>query len=135
NDRAIVFTNMPGLQNTTDLGFYNNLFFGSKTADAVVEKDFKERDFLSMYRTSPGGAGYNWTTRPRLDPAKHEELPYLFETLGGGFDKKDVNFVSTDPASPDFLAPAPGSPQRQQGTLPGLHLKNVGPQIGAVRGQ
>jgi hypothetical protein len=134
NDRGIVFTNMPGPQ-TTDLGFYNNLFFGSKTADAVVEKDFNERNFLYMYRRSPGGSGYNWTTRPRADPPKHEELPYLFETIGGGFDKQDVTFASVDPASPDFLAPTPTSPQRQVGSVQGLHLKDVGPQVGAIRGK
>jgi serine/threonine protein kinase len=129
NDRGIVFTNMPGPQ-SNGLGFYNNLFFGSKTADAVVEKDLKITDFLAMYRTTPGGSGYNWTTRKRAEPAKPEEINYLFETIGGEFGREDVQFMSTDPASPDFLAPATGSPHRQKGTL---DPKKYGAQIGAVR--
>jgi len=132
NDRGIVFTNMPVLS-TSDLGFYNNLFYGSKTIDAVVEKDFKMSDFLGMFRTTPAGSGYNWTTRQRAEPPKPEELPYLFETRGSEFGKTeaDVQFMSTDPGSPDFLAPAATSPHRQQGTL--LPAAKFGQQIGAVR--
>lgn len=130
NDRAIVFTNMPAGQ-SGDLGFYNNLFVGSKSADAVVEKDFKVTEFLGMYRTSPGGSGYNWTTRPRGDAPKPGEIYYLFETAGGEFGRADLQFVSTDPASPDFLAPAPASPHRQVGTI--WDTKRFGTQIGAVR--
>lgn len=129
NDRGIVFTNMPGPQ-SSDLGFYNNLFFGSKTTDVIVERDYKELDFLSLYRTSPGGSGYNWTTRARTDPLKPDEVPYLFETRGQ-FARADVQFLSTDPASPDFLAPTPTSPHRQVDTL--LDKRKYGIQIGAVR--
>src|SRR5262249_40923127 len=132
NDRGIVFTNMPGPQ-SNGLGFYNNLFFGSKTADAVVEKDLKVTDFLAMYRTTPSGSSYNWTTRKRAkpaEPAKPEEINYLFETIGGEFGRGNVQFSSIDPASPDFLAPAAGSPHRQKGTL---DPKKYDTQIGAVR--
>ena len=131
NDRGIVFTNMPVLS-TRDLGFYNNLFFNSKTVDAVVEKDFKMSDFLGMFRTTPTGSAYNWTTRARAEPPKPEELPYLFETREGEFDKKDVTFMSTDPASPDFLAPTATSLQRQKGTVASART-NSRTQIGAVR--
>jgi hypothetical protein len=129
NDRGIVFTSMPGLQ-SKGFGFYNNLFSGSKTLDAVVEKGFKAADFLNMYRTDPGGSGFNWTTRARPEPAKPEEFNNLFETRGGEFDRKDVAFISNDPASPDFLAPAASSPHRQVGTL---DPKKYGTQIGAIR--
>jgi hypothetical protein len=128
-DRGIVFTDMPGPA-SRDLGFYNNLFFGSKIADALVEKDFKDVVFLSMYRVNPGGSGYNWTTRPSTVPANPEEIHYLFETIGGEVGRSDIVFASTDPASADFLAPATGSPHRQKGTL---DPKRFGPQIGAVR--
>jgi len=130
NDRALVFTNMPGGQ-TGDLGFYNNLFVKSNTADAVVEKDLKLIDLLAMCRSSPGGAAHNWTTRPRSNPPVPEELVFLFETLGSEFGRGDLEFVSTDPASPDFLAPASGSPQRDRGNL--FDRKKFGGQIGAVR--
>jgi hypothetical protein len=101
----------------------------SKTADAVVEKGFKAADFLNMYRTSPGGSGFNWTTRARPEPAKPDEINYLFETRGGEFGRGDLKFLSTDPASPDFLAPDASSPHRQAGTL---DPKKYGTQIGAV---
>jgi hypothetical protein len=133
NDRAIVFTNMPSGQ-TADLGFHNNLFYGSKTADVVVEKDYKSTDFFTMYRTSPGGFAYNWTTRPLSDPAKPDEIGTLFDSSLGKYSVPDFQFLATDPASPDFLAPAPTSPHRQQGTrlTPSKLGTQFGPQIGAV---
>jgi serine/threonine-protein kinase len=130
NDRAIVFTNMPSAR-STDLQFHNNLFVNSKTADAVVEKDYKPADFFLMYRSFPGGSSYNWTTRPPSDPPKPEELVTLFETLDGKRNAGDLQFLSTDPASPDYLAPTPTAPQRQRGTV--LDQKRFGAQIGAVR--
>jgi serine/threonine-protein kinase len=130
NDRAIVFTNMPATR-SRDFQFHNNLFVESKTADAVVEKDYKPADFFVMYRTFPGGSGYNWTTRPQSDPPNPDELVTMFETVDGRRNVGDLQFVSTDPASPDFLAPAPNAPQRQRSTL--LDQKRFGTQIGAVR--
>lgn len=130
NERAIVFAAMPGPQ-TGDLAFHNNLFVNSRTADAVVEKNYKPADFFLMYRTLPGGSAYNWTTRPASDPPNPGELSTLFDTIGKNSGVKDLPFVSTDPTSPDFLAPPPGSPQRQVGTL--LDPKRFGQQIGAVR--
>ena len=63
--------------------------------------------------------------------AKPDEIAYLFEAFGGEVGRSDVAFLSTDPASPDFLAPAPTSPHRQRGTL--LDSKKFGTQVGAVR--
>ena len=130
NDRAIVFTNMPNAQ-TGDLGFHNNLFFNSKTADVVVEKDYKQPEFNLMYRTSPGGVAFNWTTRPITVPPKPDEIATLFDSALGKGGVTDIQFASTDPASPDFLAPAPTSPHRQQDTR--LPKAKFGTQIGAVR--
>ncbi len=130
NDRAIVFTNMPSAR-STDLQFHNNLFVNSKAADAVVEKDYKPADFFLMYRAFPGGSSYNWTTRPPSEPPNPEELVTLFETLDGKRNVDDLQFLSSDPASPEFLAPAPTAPQRQRGTV--LDQKRFGTQIGAVR--
>jgi hypothetical protein len=135
NDRAIVFTSMPSGQ-TADLGFHNNLFFNSKSADVVVEKDYKPPEFFLMYRTSPGGFAFNWTTRPPTDPPRSDEIVTLFDSALGKYSAAaDIQFLSTDPASPDFLAPAPASPHRQAGTrLSQLKSgKQIGPQIGAVR--
>ncbi len=119
NDRAIVFTNMPNAQ-TGDLGFHNNLFVNSKTADVVVEKNYKASDFFLMYRTSPGGIAFNWTTRAPSDPPKSDEISTLFDSSTSRNAVTDLQFLSTDPASPDFLAPPPASPQSQPGTRPSL---------------
>lgn len=131
NDRSIVFTNMPGPQ-TSDLGFYANLFVGSKTVDAVVEKDFKLKEFLEMHRISPGGSAYNWTTRQRSEPANPDELNYLFESVGADLGRTDIEFASTDPNNPDFLAPTASSPLRKASAAIPQNNK-FGPQIGAVR--
>ena len=52
-----------------------------------------------------------------------------------GFDdfsmEIDPQFLSTDPASPDFLRPAPGSPAIDNGTIiPGYHCPTPGDQAG-----
>jgi serine/threonine-protein kinase len=130
SDRAIVFAAMPGAQ-TGDLAFHNNLFVNSKAADVIVEKNYKSADFFLMYRTNPGGSAFNWTTRTPGDPPAPGELATLFETHGKKSGVADLQFASTDPTSPDFLAPVPGSPQRQVGTL--LDPKKFGQQVGAVR--
>ncbi len=131
NDRGIVFTNMPGPQ-TRELGFYSNLFVGSKAADAVVEKDFKLKEFLEMHNISSGGAAHNWTTRPPTEPPKPEELSYLFNSIGAEHSRTDVEFVSTDPTQADFLAPkATSALQKANAALPPKN--KLGPQIGAVR--
>jgi hypothetical protein len=121
---------MPVLS-SNDLAFHNNLFYNSKTTDPIVEKDFKVSDFLGMFRTQPTGSGHNWTTRQRSEPPKPEELPNLFEAFYGEFGRTDVQFMSTDPGNPDFLAPAATSPHRQKDTL--LPKNKFGTQIGAVR--
>jgi serine/threonine-protein kinase len=132
NDRAIVFTNMPASR-SRDLQFHNNLFVDSKSADVVVEKDYKPSDFFLMYRTFPGGSSYNWTTRPTSDSARTDELSTLFETATAGSKRGvgDLQFVSTDPENPEFLAPTPTAPQKNTGTL--SDVKRFGTQIGAVR--
>jgi hypothetical protein len=130
NDKALVFTHMPSPE-SADLGFYNNLFFGSKTADAVIEKNLNIAAFLQLYRTTPGGSSYNWTTRPRPDKPRPEENLYLFETTGGRFDADSISFASTDPSSPEFLAPASTSPQRNVGSMLTDKRYNRQTQIGA----
>jgi hypothetical protein len=130
NDRALVFTHMPG-PSSSGLGFHNNLFVGSHVADAVVENDFNLAHFLAMYGTSPAGVGHNWTTRPQPDPIPPGELTTLFEGAQGRRAVADLQFQSLDPSSPNFLAPSPGSAHRQVGTS--LDRRKFGDQIGAVR--
>ena len=85
-----------------------------------------------MFRTTPGGAANNWTTRPPSEPPRQEELISLFEAFGGKrVSLEALRLSSTDPASPDFLAPTRESPHRQIGTM--WEPKRMGAQIGAVR--
>jgi hypothetical protein len=129
NDRAIVFTNMPASR-SRELQFHNNLFVDSKTADVVVEKDYKPAEFFTMYRSIPSGTGWNWTTRPASDPPDSNELATLFDTTNGKRGLGDPSFLSTDPNSSDFLAPSPNSVLRQSNSL--LDPKRFGKQVGAV---
>jgi eukaryotic-like serine/threonine-protein kinase len=129
NGRGLVFTNMPAA-GSFGFGFYNNLFFGQKTADAIVEKDLKIPEFLNMYTRERTGAAYNWTDKqfPATPPA--DALAVMFQTTGCRTGATDVQFVSTDPLSPDFLVPAATSPHKSVGTP---DAKRFGPQIGALR--
>lgn len=128
NESALVFSEMPG-PNSNGFGFYNNLFFGSRTADAVVKANYNVKTFLSMYRVTPGGSGHNWTTRARDETPLAGDLVYLFETRQGQFGATGLQFRSLDPETPDFLAPVSGSPHAKVGTM--LDAKKFGLQIGA----
>ncbi|MBS0266431.1 MAG: hypothetical protein JSS02_31155, partial [Planctomycetes bacterium] len=130
NDRAIVFMEMPATR-SRGFQFHNNLFLESRTVDMLVEKGYKAADFYLMYATFPAGSGYNWTTRPPTTPPNPDELIAPFETTGGRRGVGDLQFLSVDPVSPDFLAPTPDAPQRQAGNL--LDKKPYGTHVGAVR--
>jgi serine/threonine-protein kinase len=132
NDRGLVFSHMPS-PSSSGFGFHNNLFFGSKAADAVIEQGFNLQQFLATLGTIPGGVGYNWTTRPKPNPAPPGELLNLFDTAPGRFAAADLRFQSVDPMNAAFLAPAEGSPQRKVGTF--LDRRRFGEQIGAIRPQ
>lgn len=130
NDHGLAFSQMPG-SSSSGFGFFNNLFYGSTSADAVVEQGYSSQAFVAMSRTAPGGASFNWTTRPKPDMPAPGEIDSLFETQSSRFEATDVRFASIDPATGNFLAPAPGSPHRQPGTL--QDKRRFGMQIGAVR--
>jgi hypothetical protein len=130
SERGIVFTHMPSPSSSV-FGFHNNLFVGSQGADAVIEQGFNLPQFLAMLGTTPGGMGYNWTTRPQPNPAPPGELLNLFDAAQGRFAVAELQFQSLDPMNPAFLAPAEGSPQRQVGTF--LDRHKFGTQIGAIR--
>lgn len=131
-EQGIVWTNMPGGA-SHGFGFHNNLFVGSKSADAIVERDFSAGPFFSMCRTTPAAASHNWTSRPKPDPIPPEQLPFLFENMQGRYGASELLFQSLDPENAAFLAPVAGSPQQHAGTL--LERRRFGDQIGAVRGK
>ncbi len=112
NERGILFTHMPGA-GSNGFGFYNNLFAQMKGPAVAVEKDFNEIEFFSMYSTKRSGAANNWIDGPAAPQPGEIKL---FDAGGGRRDVKEIQFVSTDPANPDFLAPAPNGAQRSGGT-------------------
>jgi len=130
-DIGVVMAEMPGAT-SNGFGFYNNLFAGNRQGDVVVESGYQERAFLTMLRTNPGGAAFNWTSRPKPEESQPRQLAFLFEAAGGRFEVQP-RFESTDPGSPLFLAPAEDGPQRSVGLAPALDPKKFGRQIGAVR--
>ncbi|MFN9370434.1 MAG: protein kinase domain-containing protein [Planctomycetaceae bacterium] len=130
--QGVVFDNMPGSA-TDGLSFFNNLFVESAERDAIVAQGFNEAVFLQMFASNPGGIDFNWTTRPAANPPVPNEIPSLFVARSGRYGVQP-QFVSVDPASDDFLRPAPGSPQGNVGQAEALFpKKRFGNQIGAVR--
>ena len=132
NDRAIVYTNMPTTR-SRDFQYHNLLFVESKSADVVIEKDFQVAAFFLMFRSFPGGIGNNWTTRPAAESPMAGEFNNMFDGVECRRGVSDLQFVSNDPDSPEFLAPSPTAPQRQRATQ--MDIKRFGTQIGAVRGK
>ena len=130
--QGVVFDNMPGPA-TDGLSFFNNLFVESAERDAIVAQGFNEAVFLQMFASNPGGIDFNWTTRPAPNPPVPNEIPSLFVARSGRYGVQP-QFVSLDPASEEFLRPAPGSPQGNVGQAEALFpKKRFGNQIGAVR--
>jgi serine/threonine protein kinase len=104
---GIQFTNQPA-NDSTGLGFYNNLFLGQTGPSVLIEKGFNKDEFLRMYSKNGGGAIYNWTDATPPTPPVPGTLP-LFDAQGQT-GRKDLPFVSTDPSSGNYLKPAPTSP-------------------------
>ena len=126
NDRGILITNMPS-SGSSGFGFYNNLFVGLKGPSVIVEQDYKDIAFAGMYNTIGSGVSNNWTDSATA-PVPGEVN--IFTASGGRRDVKDLQFVSRDPNSPDFLVPAPTSPHKAVGTI---NPKKFGNQIGALK--
>ena len=130
--QGVVFDTMPGPA-TDGLSFFNNLFVESAERDVSVVQGYNEAEFLRMFAANPGGIDLNWTTRMAPTPPVPAEIPSLFEARRGRYGVMP-QFISVDPANPDFLRPAPGSPQANVGMAEALiPKKRFGSQIGAVR--
>lgn len=151
NDRGIVIANMPGAA-SSGFAFYNNLFLGTKGMRVVVDKNMVSYAFSDMYTKSGVSVAYNWTDSvdpnpppvidPKAPPAKDAKPPEpldakspvpkevrIFDQAGGRWGANDLQFLSTDPANPEFLAPGATSPQR---SAPAVNSKKSKPYIGAV---
>jgi eukaryotic-like serine/threonine-protein kinase len=106
-ESGILFTNQPA-NDSSGLGFYNNLFLGQSGPAVLIAKGFNKDEFLRMYSKNGGGAVYNWTDTTPATPPVPGTLP-LFDAQGQT-GVKDLPFVSTDPSSGNYLKPAPNSP-------------------------
>jgi len=130
--QGVLFDMMPGPA-TDGLSFFNNLFVESAERDVIVAQGYNDAEFLRMFASNPGGIDFNWTTRTAQVPPVPAEIPSLFESRRGRYGATP-QFITVDPASDDFLRPAPGSPQANVGVAEALvPKKRFGSQIGAVR--
>ncbi|MGC1274361.1 MAG: protein kinase [Planctomycetaceae bacterium] len=99
NNRCIAFEAMPA-EGSDGLAFRRNLFVETRTADAAVEQGYAYDGFSRMLSTQGGAAiEHNLTTWGE----KEEQTLNLFGSHGRRGVK--MQFVSTDPAQPGFLAP------------------------------
>lgn len=124
NDVAVRVARQPA---TTSKGFSlrRNLFFESRTADALVAEGFNEPTLFAsqMLGTMFG----NWTTRP---VAETPAPGHLVIWGGGQQGQTGVQFASTTATDPKFLAPAENAPQKNvagQGTGEPAWIGAVGP--------
>ncbi len=106
-EKGIAFETMLSKE-STEIGFFNNLFVQVTVTPAIVEKDFNEPAFSSMYAIREGtGRDNNWSDGAATPVPGAIRI---CEEGSGRLNVPGLQFVSTDPAAPDFLTPVPGSP-------------------------
>jgi serine/threonine-protein kinase len=110
---GISFTAMPNDQ-SSGLSFRRNLFVKTKTAEAVVQAGYNEEKFRASLSDPTSGMDWNWSDRPDPKPPAPGEVN-LFAN-NGRRGEAGLAFASTDPDSPQFLAPTESSPQRSGGS-------------------
>lgn len=111
-DHGIVFAGMP---NAVSSGFVfsKNLFTGLRGPEILVQNDFDERQFSTLFDPREGLA-FNFSDREKPATAAPGEPPIAFEGRGvsrGSRQGVKLAFRSTERSSPEFLAPAQDSPQ------------------------
>lgn len=122
--RGIVFTELPDPK-STGLAFQRNLFAGLTGPEAVVEQDYKLRNFQSALSSNGAPIDLNWTDRDAKAGANEIDL----FSANGRRGSIDFEFLSTDSADPKFLAPSPSSPEAKAPAPRSGHGK---PYLGAV---
>ena len=121
---GIRFLNLPN-ENSAELFFRRNLFLKTSVAEAVVQMDYDESKFRLMLSIFPPGIEANWSDRAKPTAPANGEIGILFEQ-GGQQGVSDLAFESTDPKSPDFLAPTSKSRQKEVAGAQGSEKKWVG---------
>lgn len=127
-NRGIVFSHLPS-EESTQVGFCNNLFYDQRGSNVLVEKGHNPAQFFKCCNQWNSGIGYNWTTNQTPLP---EEVDLFTHGRGKCDAKSSIRFQSLDPASHLFLVPASQSPHALAGTL---DPRKYGTQIGAFRPQ
>lgn len=108
---GILFARMPsGL--SRELTFRRNLFSKMEVADGLVKFGYEEGPFNGAASREPLGLALNFSDRDAVTPPPQGEINGLF-TQDGKRGSKEILFVSDDPKSPQFLAPAENSVQRK----------------------
>ena len=121
---GIRFLNLPN-ELSAELIIRRNLFLKTAVAEAVVQTDYDESKFRSMLAIDPPGIEANWSDRAKPVVPANGEIGILFEQ-GGQQGVSDFAFESTDPKSPDFLAPTSKSRQKEVAGAQGSEKKWVG---------
>ncbi len=124
-ERGIVFSSLPDTS-TSGLGFYCNLFAGISGPELMFESAPDHRVFQTMLNTDGGGIEQNWSDRDLKATATPGEFNLCIRENVERVDH--VNFVSTDPSHPQYLAPQPGSPYAR--IAPSRHFSET--YVGAV---
>jgi len=108
---GILFARMPsGL--SRELTFRRNLFSKMEVADGLVKFGYEEGPFNGAASSEPHGLALNFSDRDAVTPPPQGEINGLF-TKDGKRGSQEILFVSDDPKSPQFLAPAEKSVQRK----------------------
>ncbi|MEX0704148.1 MAG: serine/threonine-protein kinase [Planctomycetales bacterium] len=128
-DHGITFAGMPN-EVSSDFVFARNLFAGVRGAEVVVRKDYDETLFPGLFDAAQGLA-HNYSDREKPAVPAPGEPPLTFEGKGrsqGSQQGVKPAFRSTERSSPEFLAPAAGSPQAEvKAGSETFHVGAIGP--------
>jgi len=126
--------------NIDDAGIYlhphGSAHGGNPSLRSIIQNNLVESNdkFISVTQAEVSESNYNFFDNSRSTPSFYWD-PSTYDFLGWqintGFDlnsiEADPQFISTDPASPDFLRPSVGSPAIDAGTIiPGYHCTESG---------
>ncbi len=87
--------------------FRRNLFLGATQGEVIIQKGFNETTLIQSQMLSQG-MEENWSDRAPTDPPLPGELPMWANSQRG---RTGLEFQSTDPTAPKYLAPAAAAPQ------------------------
>ena len=110
-NHGVLFARMPS-EHARELIFRRNLFSKMEVADGLVKFGYEEGPFNGAASREPHGLALNFSDRAAVTPPQPGEINGLFSQDGKRGDK-EILFVSDDPKSPQFLAPAENSVQRK----------------------